>query len=74
MKDELYLDDSNRYQNERTLDDLIKNEDEHRENKYVNYTIMKLMRLEDEAIKYMEQKYYKHAISGLIGKIHDIPE
>jgi hypothetical protein len=36
--------------------------------------MMKVMRLDEMAFKYMEEKYYKNNLSGLVGKIFDIDE
>jgi hypothetical protein len=35
---------------------------------------MKILKLDTEAYKYMEQKYYKNTLSGLVGKIFDMNE
>jgi len=50
VKDELYnLEGTQRYQNLRVLDDIVKQEEEHIKNPYIDYNLMKLLRLDDEA-------------------------
>lgn len=59
MKDELYnMDEPGELINQRALDDIVKQEEEHIKNPDIDWTLMRMLRLEDEAIKYMEQKYY----------------
>jgi hypothetical protein len=60
--------------NQRALDDIVKQEEDNIKNPNIEWTLMRMLRLEDEAIKYMEQKYYNQSISGLIGKIFDMKQ
>ena len=35
---------------------------------------MKVIKLDEQLIDYMENKYYRNSLSGLIGKIFDMDE
>jgi hypothetical protein len=43
-------------------------------NSRIDYSLMKVLRLDEEAQKYLEQKYYKNSLSGLMGKIFDMDD
>ena len=72
IKEELYNFDDNDQQ--KFLDDTVKQEDDHVENPYINWSLMKLIKLDEQLIDYMENKYYRNSLSGLIGKIFDMDE
>ena len=52
----------------------MKREEEIINNPNINYDLMKVLRLDEEARLYLEQKYYKNTISGLMGKIFELDE
>ena len=37
---------------------------------HVDYTMLKVLRREEELENYLEQKYYRHAISGVINNLN----
>ena len=76
VKDELYLDEKDQFdQTEASLStDIVKNENDHLYNPDIDWTLMRIQKLDFEAVKFMEQKYYKNSLSGLCGKIFDMDE
>lgn len=75
IKDELYLTEKDKnFSENNLLDNIVKQEDDHKENPVIDYTMMKVMKLDEESTIYMVQKWFKNGLSGLVGKIFDMDE
>lgn len=55
VKDELYLEEDDKFfKHDNVMEDIVKQEDEHIANPYIDFSLMKVMHLDCEAAKYME--------------------
>mgnify|MGYP006109281645 CR=1 FL=1 len=54
IKDELYLTEKDKnFSENNLLDNIVKQEDDHKENPVIDYTMMKVMKLDEESTIYM---------------------